>query len=782
MKKGFLFTAIATFLILAVGCLFLSIPYLGDRVIPPLIEKLPFDSKTVTIHRANLWETVGQFELGGKNSSISCASFTFRYQPRQLFQKKISSLLLDNVTIILGSKIFSPGKQDQAEEFNPKQLLDNLSGAIDTIILKNTTIIFQNSAEKRKILKLDGQIHISTVPNKTKFKLNSIKAEIAISGLLEGKTKTIFLNNPENFSLKTTISDLNLSALEELGLTSSGLLDIKSTLVFDRQFKKLQTIETEFISDQFSISQANITANTQNGEQAQLLIKGSAQEFHYSFSGINLLAAGIDSSFSGKGLFNLKSLDTKSTLKIENSFLKTPLEIVLNKKGNHFSISSTAEGLQLPGFDNFKHSPIKLSVTGTLKEDQADTKVKIFTEEISLPAQQIALQEITVNQDFKIKGTKLEPASGNLNIGKIRFQGNNGASLAASSKLSSESLQLNSIIRSPYHDKLRINCNSNIYFSKANTLEMNCTLPPIVVTEKNIPPYVKLPEELMFNATMTAQLELLFRNQLQGKLKADISNTTMNFGDKFSLTNLNTRLTLPNLPLQYSAPSQTIDIEKINAGNIETMNAHITYRLEDFKTVLIERSSLNWCGGKVESGSIRIASNVHDYNLTLYCDRIGFTSLLTQLGMPNAEGKGTLNGRIPISFSDSILHFDDGFLFSSPGDSGIIRFTNTENIRSNLGENLATSYLDYSMKALENFAYNWATLSFNSRDDDLTVIMKLDGKPAAPLPFTYKNGQLAPSAQGSGVQHPIHMDVNFHLPLDALFHYGKNIQSLMGTM
>ena len=93
-----------------------------------------------------------------------------------------------------------------------------------------------------------------------------------------------------------------------------------------------------------------------------------------------------------------------------------------------------------------------------------------------------------------------------------------------------------------------------------------------------------------------------------------------------------------------------------------------------------------------------------------------------------------------------------------------------------------SAYLDYSMKALENFSYNWTKLSFNSQKDDLLITMQLDGKPADPLPFGYKNGQIVPSEQGPGLQHPIRLDVNFRLPMQDLFQYGKNIQSIMENM
>jgi len=128
------------------------------------------------------------------------------------------------------------------------------------------------------------------------------------------------------------------------------------------------------------------------------------------------------------------------------------------------------------------------------------------------------------------------------------------------------------------------------------------------------------------------------------------------------------------------------------------------------------------------------------------------------------------------------LVFDDGFLFSTPGNSGIVRFKDPEQLLQGMPDINKSAYLDYSMQALENFFYNWTKLSFNSKNNELLITMQLDGKPADPLPFGYDNGQIVPTRQGPGLQHPIRLDVNFRLPMQNLFQYGKKIQSIMENM
>ena len=86
------------------------------------------------------------------------------------------------------------------------------------------------------------------------------------------------------------------------------------------------------------------------------------------------------------------------------------------------------------------------------------------------------------------------------------------------------------------------------------------------------------------------------------------------------------------------------------------------------------------------------------------------------------------------------------------------------------------------MDAWQNFSFNWTKLTFTTKGDELLLTLQLDGKPADPLPYDYKAGQMVKGSKGAGIQHPVRLDVNFSLPLRELFSYGKNIQSIMENM
>ncbi len=107
-----------------------------------------------------------------------------------------------------------------------------------------------------------------------------------------------------------------------------------------------------------------------------------------------------------------------------------------------------------------------------------------------------------------------------------------------------------------------------------------------------------------------------------------------------------------------------------------------------------------------------------------------------------------------------------------------MHFGNTDMLKSGMPNLDQTATLSYSLQALENFSYDWSRLTFSSKEDVLTLSMQIEGKPAVPLPFGYKSGQIVNDTKGPGLQHPVRLDLNFNLPQEDIFQYGKNLQSL----
>ena len=244
---------------------------------------------------------------------------------------------------------------------------------------------------------------------------------------------------------------------------------------------------------------------------------------------------------------------------------------------------------------------------------------------------------------------------------------------------------------------------------------------------------------------------------------------------KVRIEGIRARVELPRLPDLRSAPAQPLDFTRAAVGDLVVENGHLEYRLESPRSVLIEKSRVQWCRGIVEVPAFRIAPQTEDYRLTLYCDRLNLARVLDQLGI-DARGEGTLNGRIPLHWSRGRIDFADGFLFSTPGEGGKIRILQSDILTAGVTPGTPQyGQMALASEALKDYDYKWARLTLNTEGEDLLMRLQLDGRPAGVLPFEYRKEKggfvkVPKGAPGSRFQ-GIRLDVNFRLPLNRLLRY-----------
>ena len=262
-----------------------------------------------------------------------------------------------------------------------------------------------------------------------------------------------------------------------------------------------------------------------------------------------------------------------------------------------------------------------------------------------------------------------------------------------------------------------------------------------------------------------------------GRIRADFNNGSLMLNDqKLALEGLRLSISMPELPKMRSAPGQQIHFNKISLGDFVARNGRIDFQIESARSVLIEKMHFLWCGGNVESNSIRLSTAAEVYHLTFYCDRLNLAQVLEQFGAAAAEGRGSVNGRIPLQYANGKIKFDDGFLFSTPGEGGKIYLTGTDILTAGIPPNTPQYVqMELAREALKDYDYSWAKLNITSEGEELLLKMQMDGKPAQNLPFVYKKEiggfmKVEAGSKGSKFQ-GIRLDVNFRLPLNKLLQY-----------
>ena len=290
---------------------------------------------------------------------------------------------------------------------------------------------------------------------------------------------------------------------------------------------------------------------------------------------------------------------------------------------------------------------------------------------------------------------------------------------------------------------------------------------------------MRLNGKLQLNGDLT-----LNTGGFSGKVRADFANGNLWLDkNKLALEGIRMSLDFPELPKIRSAAGQQVHFNKISIGDIVAENGKIDFQIESARSFLIEKIHFKWCNGKVETQSIRLSPGVEDYRITLYCDRLNLAKVLEQFGAAQAEGRGTVSGRIPLQYVKAKIRFDDGFLFSTPGEGGKIYLSGTDILTAGIPPDTPQFVqMELAAEALKDYDYSWAKLNITSEGEELLLQMQMDGKPAKTLPFVYRKDiggfiKLEAGSKGSKFQ-GIRLDVNFRLPLNKLLQYKDLIEMI----
>jgi hypothetical protein len=793
-KKHLLYITIPLLGVLCTTVAFLLLPFICDRfLLPSLLKNLPYSEKEFSLSRISPWLVRGTLTLADEGRPIlAIPRFEVHARPGDLLRGRISRLLIDSASLEVDMRSGSPRihglplPSTSSEQDSKKFAL--LPVGVDAIDIRNFAITLRQGDDRFLHLTVDSRLELLYSDLKGGEKQpTGVHGRLQLKGDLNLAAKGSASAIGDGYEINILADPMDLSqfrllmpAMQQLSL--GGALSVAAGARFDGQ-GNLETYQTTAQLSRFRLTNGPTAIENSDPEQPVLLmLTGDPARTKYVLTNIAFTKPehvavdlegqidNIEGAFSGEA--KIYPEQTHSLVKIaylgQTAASATRVEYQLE-----------SEPMSLG--DNLKLSPIVAEGEIQLSDSTITGYFNGRTGSVSLPSSNLVFADVALQLPFTFPADKkTNRARGKFSVGTIKYRSIPSGRLQAKIEAATDSIEFTSLLSTPLASGLQLSCTGS--FSLAKEFSLGCRLPETFIDQSVLSPYIDAGEELAFGGRISAALNF---NHLQGVQTGDL---TVGFHDgSFNqgpnrLSDINLDVTFPRLPLLQSGPGQLCTIGQAEFGNIRLTNGQVRFRVEDEQTVFLEKSKFNWCSGRVETTSFTVSSKMKELEATLYCDRLKFTELLSQFGIDDAEGEGSLNGRLPLLISSEGVVLDDGFLFSTPGNSGIIRFNNTAQLRQGVPSIDQSAYLDYSMRALENFSYNWTKLTFNSELDQLFITMQLDGKPAEPLPFGYRNGTIVPTDKGPGLDHPIRLDVNFRLPLQEMFQYGKNIQSIMENM
>lgn len=261
----------------------------------------------------------------------------------------------------------------------------------------------------------------------------------------------------------------------------------------------------------------------------------------------------------------------------------------------------------------------------------------------------------------------------------------------------------------------------------------------------------------------------------QGKAAISISDGVVNNPKlKLAVGGLKLSFALPELPTLRSGGNQRASFEELSVGKIALSNGRLRFIMERPDTWLVESLSFKWCDGRIRLESTRFSPDIKRQRLTLNCDRIKLGALLEQLGVGLDQGDGRISGTIPVLLTEHGPRFRDAFLYSTPGETGMIRLRPAKAISTMA---TASDQLSLALDALEEYSYTWVRLSLDSDKDMLKLKLETDGKPTQPLYYAPKDGNIVRSAVASIFQGLL-LNANFNIPLEKSTELFQNFNQL----
>ncbi len=783
---------------IAAVLLFFSAPLLLNTLLLPRLSSID-GTGDLSIHLDQLspWQLRGEITLKhGEESPAISGRFQADYTPQGLLARRIDAISLNGLKLRLryvGGRLQLAGLPAAEENDGSSAALAALPPlpfAVPKLSLRDCRILLEQTDAPTLPFSLQGDLSPQfTSTRNGGFQLTGLQARFRSEELF-ALSLNIELNLiGEEARLALDGRFVGIEAISRLlqlpgDLQIGGDMEFVGQTVLDGGWQPVGRSTFLLRFPQLTVGNEGFALSSATEGPLELQGGGTWESLDFALTNLQITApftAGADlagsyrpatGELAGRGEIRSEQLQSPATFDLEGTLGGGSARLGITLQGESQELHAGVTTVRLGPY----RLNGRLAAEGETLALTAETQIS----SVSLPEQELLLEEIAGQLRYAPDSTEMETDQpGTFSIKRIRLRREALASLTANLAQTPEGFSFGGEAASLRNSRLRLKFSGTA--TPAGAMAFSFILPEAEITNATLPALIALPKGAAFGGRVEAKGELAYASgTLQGATSISLKDAMFEMKEKqLHLEGISAELVLPDLPRIASSPSQQLRVGAMRLGNIRLSDGRIFFRIEDRNTLFVEKSRFSWCGGKVESGSLRISLTDPELSTTLYCDRLQFSELLDQLGISDAEGDGSLNGRLPLVFNGEELVFDDGFLFSTPGDSGIVRLKNTAMLRQGLPQTAQAAYLEYSMQALENFSYNWTKLTFNSTGDDLLIIMQIDGKPANPLPFGYRDGQLVAAPQGQGIQHPIRLDVNFHLPFAQMFRYGQNFQKLM---
>lgn len=202
-----------------------------------------------------------------------------------------------------------------------------------------------------------------------------------------------------------------------------------------------------------------------------------------------------------------------------------------------------------------------------------------------------------------------------------------------------------------------------------------------------------------------------------------------------------------------------VTFKQVRAGKLKLDAGRFEFQLTP-QELFVDRFEAGWCKGSLNAYSVHLDFKNPKDNFIVYVDRVDLGEAMMLALSFSGQIEGYLYGRFPVGFDRGRIKLYDGFLYSLPGQSGMLRLADSSQmvellekagIRGEVQEPLA--------KALSDMEFSLARIDLETLEEGQGVLrIKLGGK------SNYKEWPA-----------PVDLNLNLHGPMEDLLNLGLDI-------
>ncbi|MDD4622356.1 MAG: YdbH domain-containing protein, partial [Kiritimatiellae bacterium] len=202
-----------------------------------------------------------------------------------------------------------------------------------------------------------------------------------------------------------------------------------------------------------------------------------------------------------------------------------------------------------------------------------------------------------------------------------------------------------------------------------------------------------------------------------------------------------------------------VTFKQARAGKLKLDAGRLEFHLSP-KELFVDRFEAGWCKGRLNAYSVHLDFKNPKDDFIVYADRIDLGEALMMALPFRGQMEGYLYGRFPVGFDRGRVKLYNGFLYSLPGQSGMLRLDDSSQMLELLEKAGVRGDVQGPLaKALSDMDFSSARLDLETLEGGQGVLkIKLDGK------SNYKEWPA-----------PVDLNLNLRGPMEDLLNMGLDI-------